>query len=742
MPRSDDRPTVYRRSRKGGKRDAGPRSGERIEPTFDGGPERSDAMGHANMLYQRPSPKQQTSSLGPQGKLKRRSSVGGGRRGRGRKKSGGLGRLAGRAVYWGFVLLLWGLIGVAGIIAYHAMQLPPASEWRVPERPPNVRILANDGQLLANRGDTGGEQIRLAELPHYLPQAVIAIEDRRFHSHLGLDPIGLARAMVVNAQAGRFVQGGSTITQQLAKNLFLTADRTISRKIQELILAVWLETSYSKDEILELYLNRVYLGAGAYGVDAAARRYFGKSASQVTLAEAAILAGLLRAPSRFAPTRNPQGAEARAATVLQAMVETGFITDEERRLARSNPPATIDRARRGSSNYVADYVMDELDRILPLIEGDITVETSVDPYLQARAELALRTALADQDDQALQGAVVSVDGTGAVRALVGGRDYGQSQFNRATDAFRQPGSAFKPFVYLAALEHGLAPSTVRNDAPVQIGDWSPENYSRDYRGPVNLADALALSLNTVAAQLAYEVGPQRVINTAERLGIRSEMARNASIALGTSEVSPLELTSAYVPFANGGFSVEQHVVLRIRDEDGRILFTRDTPAFGRAVDPNHVRAMNGMLSRTLIVGTGRRAALDNWVGAGKTGTTQGLRDAWFVGYTANLTTGVWIGHDDNAPMDGITGGGVPSQVWQSYMTDAHIGVPIAMLPGTDAASLAQLDPAQIIGTQPIPGVGLPPQEVGRSSRDDDPSAIVLPSQDGSNPVARFLGSLF
>jgi penicillin-binding protein 1A len=527
-----------------------PARDQRIEPSFDA-PSRAPSRGASSSSEGRTRAEPARRAPTQRRTKSKRTKRGG--RGGGSGRSW-FGRILGRSLYWGFVLSIWGVIGLAGVIAYHAMQLPPASEWRVPERPPNVRILANDGQLLANRGDTGGEQVRLEQLPAYLPQAVIAIEDRRFRSHFGLDPIGLTRAMVVNAQAGRFVQGGSTLTQQLAKNLFLTADRTISRKIQELILAVWLEATYSKDEILELYLNRVYLGAGAYGVDAAARRYFGKSASEVTLAEAATLAGLLRAPSRWAPTRNPEGAEARAATVLQAMVESNFITPEEMALARSNPAATMDRARRGAANYVADYVMDELDRILPLIEGDITVDTSIDPYLQARAELALRTALADQNDGDLQGAVVSLDGTGAVRALVGGRDYQQSQFNRATDAFRQPGSAFKPFVYLAALEQGLTPATVRNDAPVQFGDWSPENYSREYRGPVTLADALALSLNTIAAQLAYEVGPQRVINTAQRLGIQSEMERNASIALGTSEVSPLELTAAYAPFANGGFA--------------------------------------------------------------------------------------------------------------------------------------------------------------------------------------------
>ena len=706
-------------------------SAQRIEPSFDGpAPQRQAAGGRAPARRGSRKPK--------------------------RRSGGGLGRFVRRSIYWSMVLGVWAVIGLAGVIAYHAMQLPPSSEWRVPERPPNVRILANDGQLLANRGDTGGEQVRLEQLPNYLPQAVIAIEDRRFESHFGLDPIGLARAMVVNLQAGSFVQGGSTITQQLAKNLFLTADRTVSRKIQELILSVWLEASYSKDQILELYLNRVYLGAGAYGVDAAARRYFGKSATEVTLAEAATLAGLLRAPSRWAPTRNPEGAEARAATVLQAMVEADFITPQEAALARDNPAHTVDRARRGAANYVADAVMDELDRLIDVIDGDITVETAIDPYLQSRAELAVRGALGAQDDAALQGALVSVDGTGAIRALVGGRDYGESQFNRATRAFRQPGSAFKPFVYLAALEAGLTPATVRNDQPTRIGNWSPENYSREYRGPVTLADALALSLNTIAAQLAAEVGPARVIEVAQRLGIESDMERNASIALGTSEVSPVELTAAYAPFANGGYAVDPHLILRVRDEAGRVLFSREGTGFGQVIAPHNVRAMNAMLSRTLIIGTGRRAALETWTGAGKTGTTQGLRDAWFVGYTANLTTGVWIGHDDNSPMDGITGGGLPAQVWQAFMTDAHVGVPVAMLPGTDAASLAALNPAAIIGNQAIPGVGVGgvpeavpdfamPQGQGQGTQyanPNDQGSIILPSSSEPGPVARFLGSIF
>ncbi|HEY8065682.1 MAG TPA: transglycosylase domain-containing protein, partial [Methylosinus sp.] len=425
----------------------------------------------------------------------------------------------GGLVYWGAVLSIWGVIGVGGLFVYHAAQLPPIDTLAIPKRPPNIAILAADGDLLANRGDTGGAAVRLGDLPPYLPKAFVAIEDRRFYSHWGVDPIGIARALTRNITGRGGMQGGSTLTQQLAKNLFLTQERTISRKIQEAILALWLEHKYSKDQILELYLNRVYFGSGAYGVEAAAQRYFGKSARQVKVAEAAMLAGVVKSPSRLAPNRNPAGAERRAQTVLTAMGELGFITETMMKTALAQPAHAVKPAGAGSVNYVADWIMDVLDDLVGRIEQDLVVETSIDPALQTAAEKSLvdELALRGQKFDVAQGAIVAMSPDGAVRALVGGKNYAESQYNRAVVAKRQPGSAFKPFVYLAALERGLTPETIREDKPIAVKGWKPENYSREYHGPVTLTQALALSLNTVSVRLTLEVGPAAVAKTAYRL---------------------------------------------------------------------------------------------------------------------------------------------------------------------------------------------------------------------------------
>ncbi|WP_428643594.1 transglycosylase domain-containing protein [Roseibium sp.] len=595
-----------------------------------------------------------------------------------------LSRLFKRGLYWSAVLGIWGVIAVVCIIGYYAAFLPPTSEWQVPARPPNVKIVAANGQLLANRGDTGGEAVRLEQLPPYLPNAVIAIEDRRYRSHFGVDPIGLARAVYTNLTAGRVSQGGSTLTQQLAKNLFLEPDRTMKRKIQELVLAFWLEAEYSKDEILEMYLNRVYLGAGAYGVDAAARRYFGKSARLLTVAEAATIAGLLKAPSRYSPARNPDLAEDRAQLVLAAMHEEGYITAEEAKNALAAPAKVVRRHTTASENYVADWVMDVLPSFVGSIESDIIVDTTIDPAMQQAAEKALRAALKENRKPlgVSQGAIVTLDTAGAVKALVGGADYSKSQFNRAVYAKRQPGSSFKPFVYLAALENGLTPQTVRQDRPVTYGNWSPKNYTKKHYGPVTLTRALSLSLNTVAAQLAHEVGAGAVVSTARRLGVTSEMKKNLSISLGTSEVTPLEIASAYVPFSNGGYGVLPHVVRRIRTVGGKTLYSRSGDGRGRVVAREMVGNMNLMMSETLLTGTGRKARLDSGRPAGgKTGTSQDFRDAWFIGYTGNLTTAVWFGNDNNSPTKKATGGSLPATVWKEVMDAAHQGLPVADLPG-------------------------------------------------------------
>ncbi|MEX0841807.1 MAG: PBP1A family penicillin-binding protein, partial [Xanthobacteraceae bacterium] len=557
----------------------------------------------------------------------------------------------GHLVYWSAVLAIWAAIGTIGAGVWIAVHLPPIQSLEIPKRPPAIQIVGLNGELLTTRGDFAGKALSLREMPAYLPKAFIAIEDRRFYSHYGVDPLGIARAAAANIMQQSVSQGGSTITQQLAKNLFLTQDRTITRKIQELVLAFWLEHKFTKTEILELYLNRVYFGAGAYGVEAAAQRYFGKSARQVTLAEAAMLAGLIKSPSRLAPIRNPDGAERRAQTVLVRMAETELISEDMAAIALAHPPRVVKQADAGSVNYVADWIMDELDGLVGRVDQDIVIETSIDPALQAAAEKALVDELAQKGGKfgVGQGAVLAMTPDGAVRALVGGRDYTESQFNRAIAAKRQPGSAFKPFVYLTAIERGLTPDTVREDGPITVKGWKPENYSREYFGPVSLTEGLSLSLNTVSVRLTLEFGPTAVAKTAHRLGIASKLEPNASIALGTSEVSLIELVSAYSALANGGYAITPHVVERVRAADGATLYTRLPGGLGRIIDPRYVAMMNRMMQETLLTGTARRAELPGWPAAGKTGTSQDFRDAWFIGYTPELTAGAWYGNDDGKP---------------------------------------------------------------------------------------------
>jgi penicillin-binding protein 1A len=643
--------------------------GERIEPGFAARPDSSRA------------PRVEAEPRGP--KRAQRSE----KPARAKK-----GSMIGRLIYWGFVLAVWGLIGAGGLVIYYGSQLPHIDQLAVPKRPPNIAVLGVDGSLLANRGDTGGAAIRLQDLPPYLAKAFVAIEDRRFYSHWGVDPVGISRALFRNALGRGGMQGGSTLTQQLAKNLFLTQERTVSRKIQEAILALWLEHRYSKDQILELYLNRVYFGSGAYGVDAAAEKYFGHTARLVTLPEAAMLAGLMKAPTRLAPNHNEAAAVERANQVVAAMAQEGHITEAMAQVALSRPAHAVRGKAGGSLNYAADYVMDVLDDTIGAIDEDIVVTSTIDPAMQASAERALTDVLNRQGGKygVSQGALVSLDGAGAIRALVGGRDYEDSQFDRAVSARRQPGSSFKPFVYLSALEHGLTPDSVREDAPINVRGWQPENSTHKYMGPVNLTTALALSLNTVSVRLGLEVGPRAVIQTAHRLGIVSEMQPNASIALGTSEVTPLELVSAYVPFANGGIGVQPHIITKVRTADGKLLYARKGSSNGRVVDPQYVAMMNSMLEQTLTVGTGKKADLPGWDAAGKTGTSQDYRDAWFVGYTSQLVTGVWLGNDDNSPTKKASGANLPVEIWSRFMRDALKGMAVAGLPtgGWRAENLA------------------------------------------------------
>jgi penicillin-binding protein 1A len=601
-----------------------------------------------------------------------------------------------RSLLWGlvrfsFVLAFFGALGLTAVFGYIWFTLNQQGLLRIPERDPGIIILSSDGSVLAEKGSFNGDEVRLAELPDYVPNAVIAIEDRRFYSHMGVDPIGLLRAAYANYSSGRVVQGGSTLTQQLAKNLFLTPERTIERKLQEVVLAIWLETHFSKEDILQLYLNRVYFGAGATGIEKAAQTYYQKAASELDIAEAATLAGVLKAPSATNPAANPKAAGERARLVLQSMADAGFITPEEAAEIASQPAEARSRAFVSAKHYVADWVSEQLPEFVKDYEQSLVVETTIDPVLQAQTEAELRKELRAEGAKlgVKQGAMVIMDGGGAVLSMVGGSSYRKSQFNRVTKAKRQPGSAFKPFVFLAALERGYTPETVEVDEPVRIGNWTPENYRKKYLGPVTLETALALSLNTVAAKLAAAVGPDAVAAVAHRLGIVSSLGKDASLALGTSEVTLLELTSAFVPFSNGGYPVTPFVVTRILTRDGRVIYERNGSGFPRAIADHDLYGMNRMMRLVVTDGTGSRAAFPDFEIAGKTGTSQDYRDAWFIGYTSDLIAGVWVGNDDNSPTKKVTGGLLPAQIWRNVMEPAHRGLTPRPLPGEPLVAMQE-----------------------------------------------------
>ncbi len=582
----------------------------------------------------------------------------------------------------GLLVFLWGMILGGFALVYFAFTLPDTGNLTIAERRPSVTIRAEDGSLIATFGDLFGQPLTLREIAPSLPKAVIATEDRRFYRHFGIDPIGLARALVADLRAGHLVQGGSTITQQLAKVLFLTPERNFTRKIRETLLALWLERRFTKDQILEIYLNRVYLGAGTYGVDAASHRYFGKSAGKLNLFESAVIAGLLKAPTKFNPARDRDRAAARAAQVLDNMVDAGFITAAEATDAQKRGAAsTALAAGRPGSRYFADWVAEQVRDFAGTANRDLTVKTTLDPRLQHAAEAAIAETIARHALKLVvsQGALVALSPDGAVRAMVGGRDYGESQFNRSTQAQRQPGSAFKPFVYLAGLEAGLRPDDHFTDMPIRIGNWQPRNYLNRYQGDMTMAEGLTQSINTIAVQVAQRAGIAKVVAVANRVGIASSLAADASIALGTNEVNLLELVSAYAPFANGGTGILPYGISEIRDTDGTIVYRRAGSGPGQVVAPENVGLMNAMLGGVVGHGTGKAAALPRPM-AGKTGTTQEYRDAWFIGYTADLVAGVWLGNDDNTPMNKVTGGTLPAVAWRNFMLAATKTMPVRQLP--------------------------------------------------------------
>ena len=595
-------------------------------------------------------------------------------------------RFLSRFAYWGLVGFLWLGLAIGALIFYYALDLPDTDDlWKTGSQP-ELSIYARDDGLVARRGRRGGRPMRFDDFPSHLVEAVIAIEDRRFFSHFGLDPRGLLRALAVNMRQGRLAQGGSTLTQQLAKNVFLTPERSFKRKVQELLLAFWLEAHFSKQDIMALYLNRVYFGSGAYGVQAAAETYFSRPVQNLTRVEAAMLAGLLKAPSRYAPTRDPAAAARRARIVIAAMQDAGFINAELAAEMAGQDIIITNRSTDGA-HYAVDWTLDQLPDFVGRPRADLDVMTTLDRPMQLAAERAINRVLAAQGEarQAGQAAMVVMTPDGAIRAMVGGRAYGKSQFNRAVQARRQPGSAFKPVVYLAALENGLAAGDVFDDAPLSINGWSPKNYDGRYRGAVTAGEAMAHSLNTVAVQISEQTGRDKVIDMARRLGLSGRLRAHPSLALGTFEVSLLQLTAAYAHFANGGQQVVPHIIQAVISASGQSLYDRLAPVALPVVDGRHIGVLNNMLRAVMTIGTGRAARLDGIALAGKTGTSQNWRDAWFIGYSGALVVGVWVGNDDGAAMARVSGGGLPAEIFAAFMAEqkelaASVALPEGALP--------------------------------------------------------------
>ena len=636
-------------------------------------------------------------------------------------------------IYAALVLSVWATVFLVAFFAVFATNLPDTSKLYDVKRQPSISYLDRSGALLAVRGSQYAPPIDLDHLPPYVPQAFIAIEDRWYYWHFGFNPWGIIRSQIYNVRhhgRGGPLRGGSTISQQLARNLFLTPNQNYRRKAQELVLAVWLEAKFSKKQILELYLNRVYFGAGAYGIEAAAQRYFGKSAAQLTLGESATLAGLMKGPSRYSPIASTDRAAQRANLVLNEMVRAHFITAQDRAQAIRAPVRVNSVLADQRAQYFIDWVDDQTRRLVGEPTEDLVVETTLDLPLQALAEQAIQRGVAAAANQGVeQGALVSLDGEGRIRAYVGGTNYIRSQFDRATMARRQAGSAFKPFVYLAAMEAGRTPETPVVDEPVKIGNWSPRNYTGQFLGPITLRVALAQSINTVAARLADEVGTANVAAAAHRMGITSSIQLDPSMALGAVEVSPLEMAQAYAPFANGGFAARGHGLVRIRTAQGRVLYDQGVQQGPRqaVIGQPALAYMVSMLRGVIAGGTGTRAAVPGYDLAGKTGTTSDYRDAWFVGFTGGFVTAVWVGKDDNTPMRRVTGGGAPAAIWRNYMAAGLPRLKVQPIPGDVPPAAPQADPiGQIVdGINNLlhgdPHDPPPPPPAGRTDPREEPT---------------------
>ncbi len=571
-------------------------------------------------------------------------------------------------------------LGAAGLclLAHAARDLPPVDSFWSQSRPVSVQILDRHGRDILVRGAQEATPVKIQSVSIHMRRAVLAIEDRRFYGHIGVDPIGLTRAVTRNMKAGRVVQGGSTLSQQLAKNVFLTSERTLKRKLQETLLAIWLERTFSKDEIFEKYLNRIYFGGNAWGLEAASQQYFRKPASDLELGEAAIIAALLKGPSRYNPVSSPRRAGQRTAVVLAAMERSGYISFAERRSALTSPIKVYPPQSNDGANYFTDWIWDDMTGLIGTPSADIVVRTTLDIDAQKLGQTAIEAHI-DPARNVTQAALITLDGSGGVRAMIGGVSYQDSQFNRAVQAFRQPGSAFKPFVYLAAFNAGLTPWDIRMDAPIKIGDWEPRNFTQKFKGEMSLETAFAQSINTIAVTLSEEIGRERVLQTAAAMGLEG-LQPLRSLPLGAQNVTPLQLTRAYLPFANWGDSAEPYGILSISTTEGQTLYHRPSPERVKVVNSRSLGHMNRIMSQTVEAGTGHRAALPGRAAAGKTGTTNDYRDAWFIGYIPDMVTSVWVGNDDNSAMRRITGGTIPAAIWRDMMAEYTLNSPPSRLP--------------------------------------------------------------
>ena len=624
---------------------------------------------------------------------------------------------AGRPFVTAFKILLYatllGLIAVAVAVAVAVASLP--SYDRLSQRSDlgqMIRVHASNGAVLVSLGPSFGKWLPYDQIPPEMRSAMIAIEDKRFRSHVGVDPIGIGRSVFVRVESGQWRQGGSTITQQLARNIFLTNSRTFGRKIKEAVLALAIERKFSKDQILELYLNRVYFGGGAYGIDAASRRFFGHGAEQLTLGEAAIIAGLVKAPSNYSPTADVEAARDRSQVVLRTMVDSGFISASQ---AANADPARIriqSTTKQDSVRYFTDWALPQLDTLIDETSDAIDVWTTLDPRMQQAAQ---RAVVADAPRGA-QGALVAIDRDGAVRAMIGGRSYPDSIYNRATQAERQPGSAFKLFVYLAALESGMKPTDMMVDRPVDINGWQPRNSTRTHAGPVSLREAFARSINTISAQIGQQLGFSTIADMARRFGITSRISTFPSMVLGTSDVRLIEMTQAFASVANRGVAVTPYGITKVVTVNGRELYRHEPSEQRVLVAPWVAAEMTDLLQSAVLTGTGRAAQIGRPV-AGKTGTTSSNKDGWFIGFSSGLTTGVWMGRDDARAVAGLQGGTAPARAFHDFMAVAVANRPVE----------------QFETQVPMPDWQLEPEELYLGDEYLDPNAMPMVDEHG-NPI--------